>query len=336
VTDLIGGGATQTPHQIANFAGKSPILLRTSKVIVKDRPKSEPVKEKIVKEIAGKLITNSIGMILVRIPAGKFTMGSPKDETGRNNDEKQHGVEITRDFYLGVYEVTQKQFKDVMGYNPSHFSRDGSKAKNGDYFVFTPPAGGKDKLQGVSDADLGNFPVENVSWKDAQAFLDAMNARAEEKSKGHRYRLPSEEEWEYACRGGPRSSSKPFHFKTPSDSLGVGQANFDASHAYGKGMKGARLERTNVVGKNGEPNALGLYDMHGNVWEWCADWHNKSKVGKTPPRDGFGPLPVAGRVLRGGAWASHARECRSAHRANNEPDTRHNYLGFRVALVPSK
>jgi formylglycine-generating enzyme required for sulfatase activity len=262
-------------------------------------------------------ITNSIGMKLVLIPAGKFTMGSPKAEKDRE-DEEQHLVTITKPFYMGVYEVTQKQYRTVMGKNPSYFCSDGD---------------GKDKVKGL---DTDDFPVESVSWEDTQTFLEKLNALAGEKKFKVKYRLPTEAEWEYACRGGPRSSSKPFHFKSPSDSLGAGQANFDARYPYGDGKKGEESKRTNTVGQNGEPNALGLFDMHGNVWEWCSDWYGEDYYGKSPPADPTGPSDGSSRVYRGGGWDNFGQSCRAANRRGSTPSIRVNYLGFRVAAVPQE
>jgi formylglycine-generating enzyme required for sulfatase activity len=175
-------------------------------------------------------------MKLVLIPAGKFTMGSPKGEKGRSVEEKEHEVTLTRAFYLGACEVTQAQFRKIMDYNPSFFSKDG-RGKEGLKYE-DGPAGGKDEVKGMDTVD---FPVENVSWDEAVRFCQKLTARAEEKGRGRVYRLPSEAEWEYACRGGPGSSTKPFHFKFPSDSLGFGQANFQAEYPYGAGKKGKGL-----------------------------------------------------------------------------------------------
>jgi formylglycine-generating enzyme required for sulfatase activity len=291
-----------------------------------------------------KEFTNSVGMRFVPVRAGAFLMGSPKDEKERESSfaedkgcEQQHEVEITKDFYLGAYEVTQKQYRAVMGHNPSYFSHDGKPAKKGTYPTHEP-GGGKDKVKGL---DTDDFPVENVSWEDAQEFLEKLNARADERSHGRVYRLPTEAEWEYACRGGRlRKDSKkaqlPFHFETPSASLGSGQANFGADYPYGGGKAGVSPERINTVGKNGEPNVLGLFDMHGNAIEWCSDWHETRNNERRPRKDPTGPDRGSSRVLRGGWWRSHGKHCRAANRQCYWPSARFFSFGFRVAAVPHR
>jgi formylglycine-generating enzyme required for sulfatase activity len=273
-----------------------------------------------------KEVTNSIGMKLVLIPAGKFTMGSPQEERdtalasvpeGSRAQAKswfevegpQHEVEISKPFYLGVYEVTQAEYEKVMGTNPSWFSATGS---------------GKEKVEGK---DTSRFPVENVSWNDAVEFCKKLSETPEEKRSGRVYRLPTEAEWEYSCRGG--ASSKPFHF---GDSLTSTQANFDGNYPYGGADKGPYLERTTRVGSY-DANAFGLYDMHGNVWEWCADWYSKDYYKDSPRKDPQGPATGTSRVLRGGSWGVYGWNCRSASRSGVDPGIRCGNVGFRVVLV---
>jgi formylglycine-generating enzyme required for sulfatase activity len=258
-------------------------------------------------------IENSIGMKLVRIPAGKFTMGSPADEKGRRDDEKQHEVEIPQAFYLGIHEVTQGEFEKVMGFNPSYFSANARGREGVAYEHWSKPGGGKDKVK-----DLGStrdFPVENVSWGEAVEFCKNLSALPAEEKARRKYRLPSEAEWEYACRGGS-SSYQVFHF---GDRLSSQQANFRGQKPYGGAAQGTWLERTCRVGSY-QPNSFGLYDMHGNVWEWCADGYAKGD---------------AARVRRGGCWIVSGDECRSATRRRRVPDDHRFNLGFRVVLVVS-
>jgi formylglycine-generating enzyme required for sulfatase activity len=267
-------------------------------------------------------IQNSIGMKLVRIPPGKFKMGSPDGEAERRSDEEQHDVEITREFYLGIHEVTQKQFKEVMGYNPSYFSKDAT-GKAGVKYGWQP-AGGKASVP----ADTSEFPVENVSWEEAVEFCKQLAAIAGE--RGREYRLPTEAEWEYACRGGDPS----YHVFHSGNSLFAKHANFDGTKPYVGANKGAFLNRTCKVGSY-EKSRFGLYDMHGNVWEWCADWYDKDYYGKSPPNDPQGPPRGLARVDRGGCWYSPGQNCRSGSRDEYPPGLRYRHLGFRVVLVPS-
>ncbi len=264
-------------------------------------------------------ITNSIGMKLKLIPKGKFRMGSPATEQGRDlygkGNEEEHDVEITKPFYMGVYEVTQAQYREVMGKNPSYFSAE---------------RGGKEKVAGL---DTGEFPVEQVSWEDAVEFCKRLSALTKEQKAERVYHLPTEAEWEYTCRGGPVSSPAPFHFLKPSSSLSFGQANFGAENPYGGGTKGKGLSRTCRVGSY-EPNRLGLYDMHGNAWEWCQDWYDKDYYRNSPIEDPQGPKSSSEncRVLRGGSWDDNGIGCRSAQRLRIDPGYRDLIFGFRVVV----
>jgi formylglycine-generating enzyme required for sulfatase activity len=262
------------------------------------------------KDTPAKSITNSIGMKLVLIPKGKFTMGSPDGEKDRATDEQQHDVEISKPFYLGVYTVTQKEYKEVILANPSYFSADSR---------------GKDKVKGL---DTDDFPVESVSWNDTKKFCDELSKRENERRAGRTYRLPTEAEWEYSCRGGA-SSSNPFHF---GKSLSSTQANFVGNHPYGGADKGPYLKRTCKVGSY-KPNKFGLYDMHGNVWQWCSDWYAKDYYEKSPKKDPQGPDSGTGRVVRGGSWNSSGWYCRAAFRLRREPALGVNSVGFRVVCV---
>jgi formylglycine-generating enzyme required for sulfatase activity len=257
--------------------------------------------------------TNSVGMKLVRIPRGKFLMGSPVTEPHRKTNEAQHEVSITRPFYLGAYEVTQEQYQTVMGTNPSHFTRQGR---------------GKDYVRPLSDDDLKHLPVENVTWEEAVTFCRKLSEMPEEKRLGRVYRLPTEAEWEYACRaGGP--PSLPTYF---GEQLSSREANFCGDMPYNGAAKGPYLSRTSVVGSYA-PNAWGLYDMHGNVWEWCSDWLDEYYAARSPREDPHGPESGKQRCMRGGSWGNQGRDCRTACRGGFEPDKGYNHVGFRVACA---
>ena len=241
-----------------------------------------------------KELTNSIGMKLVLIPRGKFMMGSPESEQGRKEDENQHEVTISKDYYLGVYEVTQAQYEKVMDKNPSHF---------------------QGAIVGNENADL---PVENVSWDDAVEFCKKLSELPDEKKVGRVYRLPTEAEWEYSCRAGSKTA---YSFDDEEGLLSE----------YGWFRRNSS-DRTHTVGLL-EPNAWGLYDMHGNVWEWCSDWYEEYPKGAVS--DPTGAKEGSLRVDRGGSWRYEAAVCRSAIRLRVNPSFRDDRSGFRVALSPS-
>ncbi len=222
-------------------------------------------------------------MKFVLIPAGEFLMGSPESEEYREDDEQQHRVRITKPFYLGVHEVTQEQYQRVMGENPSEFKG-------------------------------ANLPVEQVSWEDAVEFCRKLSEK-----EGKTYRLPTEAEWEYACRAG---SAARYCFGDDESQLGQ-YAWYDANSDVATHPVGGKL-----------PNDWGLHDMHGNVWEWCQDWY-----GDYPSEDvtdPTGPKEGSDRVFRGGSWLRDAVLCRSAYRGKGKPTLRYDVLGFRVSLVPDK
>jgi uncharacterized protein (TIGR02996 family) len=279
---------------------------------------------------------NSIGMRFALVPAGRFLMGSPPEEEGRLGkgqhgpffyDETQHDVELTRSFWLGVFAVTQRHWKAVMGNNPSWFCENGGFA---------------DEVHGL---DTDDFPVEHVSWEEVQEFIQKLNEWERTTLGGWKYSLPSEAQWEYSCRGGAISPSKPFYFRTPCDSLCSKQANFNGNHPYGGGAEGPRLGRPCTVGSY-EPNPLGLYDMHGNVWEWCQDWQGDYAQG--PVTDPVGPSEDLAwarrnsgwdrwgpnRVVRGGSHLDGGYHCRAANRYGDSPSVHDPAVGFRVAIVP--
>jgi formylglycine-generating enzyme required for sulfatase activity len=204
-------------------------------------------------------------MKLVLVPRGTFWMC---------DRGSQRQVVIPRDFYIGAYPVTQGQWQALMGSNPSWFSRDGR---------------GADKVKYIPDAGLKQFPVECVSWNDIQNIVERLNIR--EKDRGFLYRLPTEAEWEYSCRGGATSQAEcafDFYFAQPTDDLSSEQANFDGNYPASSSPKGKYLKRTTKVGSY-PPNWLGLHDMHGNVWEWCSEVR-----------------------MRGGSWRQYGPDCRAS------------------------
>ena len=246
-----------------------------------------------------KSVTNSIGMELIEIPAGKFTMGSPVGEKERVSNEEQVAVTLSKPFGLGKTEVTQGQWMHVMGTEPW---------KGGDY--------------GKADTDC---PATYVSWHDATEFckkLTDLERKAGKLNANEEYRLPTEAEWEYACRAG---TTTVFSFGDDAKQLGE----------YGWfGGNTARELYAHKVGLK-KPNSWGLHDMHGNVWEWCSDWYGNTLLGGTDPvapREGIVPKPHPNyRVLRGGCWRVFPVGCRSANRYHIDRSFRNFDLGFRVA-----
>ncbi|MBQ9771104.1 MAG: SUMF1/EgtB/PvdO family nonheme iron enzyme [Lentisphaeria bacterium] len=246
---------------------------------------------------------------MVQIEPGTFTMGSPAgreentflyftktvgEELGRWDDEKQHQVTLTKRFYLGKYPVTQKEYQAVMGNNPSKFKGD-------------------------------NLPVEQVSWDDAKSFCSKLNdLKRNELPAGYRFDLPTEAQWEYACRAGTTTALNNGLNLT---SVNSRCSNLEEVAWYDENSDG----KTHPVGQK-KPNAWGLYDMHGNVYEWCNDWN--SNYPSRAVTDPTGPDLGSRRVIHGGSWYSTAQRCRSAFRLSSYPADQYSYVGFRVALVP--
>jgi eukaryotic-like serine/threonine-protein kinase len=226
------------------------------------------------------------------VPSGTFTMGSPSSEANRSDDEgPQHQVNI-ESFYLGKYEVTQAQYQAIMDNNPSNFKGD-------------------------------NLPVESVTWNEAIEFCKKLSAKT-----GKTYRLPSEAEWEYACRAG---TTTPFAF---GETINPNIVNYNGNYPYGQAAKGEYRAKTIAVGSLGVANAFGLYDMHGNVWEWCQDIYQPNY--NNAPTNGNVREQATdnnSRLLRGGSWHDPGENCRSANRNDDAPGNRLIVLGFRVGLV---
>ena len=241
------------------------------------------------------------GMAFVELPAGRFTMGSASSERGRNDDEVLHDVEITRPFLLGRFEVTQQEWRTVMGNAPSHFAACGSRC-----------------------------PVENVSFDEVQQFMARLNARtttASGQAVRLRFRLPSEAEWEYACRA---NTTGPF---STGENVTTAQANYNGTFPYppaGKATAGDFRHKPMAVGSF-PFNPLGLADMHGNVWEWTADWYGPYSEIHAANIDPRGAASSDKRVIRGGSWAFDGNSARCGLRYTHAPRDRGYSLGFRVA-----
>jgi formylglycine-generating enzyme required for sulfatase activity len=235
---------------------------------------------------------NGVNLEMAVIPGGSFMMGSPENEGITNDNERpQHQVTI-RSFFMGKYSVTQAQYQAITGTNPSRFK--GS-----------------------------NRPVENVSWNNAVAFCEKLSQKT-----GKTYRLPSEAEWEYACRAG---TTTPFYF---GETITTVLANYSGKSFYGDAVKGIYRQETTEVGSFGVANNFGLYDMHGNVWEWCQDnWHSNYEGAPTDESVWLNNTTLLDRkLLRGGSWYYDAVNwrCRSAYRNHFNLDYFSGTIGFRV------
>ena len=226
-------------------------------------------------------LSNDLGMTFILIPADTFMMGSPATELDRDDDEIRHEVTLTQDFYMQTTEVTQGQWQAVMDENPSYSQNCGL-----------------------------DCPVEDVAWDDVQEFIARLNAQS---TDGYTYRLPTEAEWEYACRAGTET-----RYYT-----GNSEADLDRAGWYDNNSG----DQTHPVGQK-EPNGFGLYDMHGNVWEWCSDWYGTYPTGSVT--DPQGPSSGEYRVLRGGSWRSIGWSMRCAIRLGLVPAARHDFDGLRL------
>jgi len=234
---------------------------------------------------------------MVAVKGGTFTMGSFAGEAGRGIDEGPRRQVRVSDFWIGKFELTQAQWRAVMGANPSKFKGD-------------------------------DLRVESVSWEEAKEFCRELNARLG-LSEADGYRLPSEAEWEYAARAGSKTE---FAF---GETINPEIVNYDGNNPYGGAPKGVYRRKTVAVGSLGVANAWGLFDLHGNVWEWCEDdWHSSYNEA---PADGRAWVDISsrasGRVNRGGGWSNLAVNCRSAYRLYGAPGYRDYFLGFRLVRV---
>lgn len=270
-------------------------------------------------QVLEKASANSIGMTLVHIPAGDFLMSSPHNEIDRAIMEgEQHRVKITKSFHMGVHEVTVGQFEKFV--EATGYQTEAEKEGKGSSRLF--PDGWKldpqTNWRNPGWVQSKDYPVVCVSWNDAREFCEWLS-----KKEGKIYRLPTSAEWEYACRAGTKT---PFHY---GKTLSSDQANFDGWVPYGKAKQGPKTGRACAVGSY-FPNAFGLYDMHGNVWEWCLDGRREYQKVKQPLEDPMGDLSGEYRLLRGGSWNDGGFLCRAALYLYFPPSERINYFGFRV------
>jgi formylglycine-generating enzyme required for sulfatase activity len=272
-------------------------------------------------------VLNSLDMHMMLIPRGKFLMGSPKDEEYRLDEELLHEVEITKPFFLGKHEVTVGQFKafvkDTNYQTEAEKDGKGGRAFDGKEFVYKPEFTWKNLHYKQSDYE----PVVVVSWNDAVAFCSWLS-----KKEGKTYRLPTEAEWEYACRAGTKTR---FHTGDRDDDLqGAGNiADVSLRKKWPDAFWAVSWEdRFPFPAPGGafKMNAFGLHDMHGNAWEWCSDWYAEDYYGKSPKHDPSGPATGKEKVARGGAWSTQPKFCRSAFRDWHESGYRSDCVGFRV------
>ncbi|MDB9489872.1 SUMF1/EgtB/PvdO family nonheme iron enzyme [Dolichospermum circinale CS-534/05] len=266
--------------ELLTFTFTTKTVNKTGKIVNQENHQAKYFKEDL---------GNNITLEMVQIPAGSFMMGSPASEKGRSQDESpQHQVNVPG-FSMGKFVVTQEQYQQIMGKNPSYFTEEGAKR-----------------------------PVEQVSWNNAVEFCQKLSQQT-----GREYRLPSEAEWEYACRAG---TTTPFYF---GETITTDLANYNGTYTYASEPKGKSLGQTTEVGSF-PPNSFGLYDIHGNVWEWCQDdWHDNYA---NAPKDGSAWTSQSGnsKMLRGGSWYSIPEDCRSASRGYNDAGFGNDNNGFRV------
>jgi formylglycine-generating enzyme required for sulfatase activity len=279
---------------------------------------------------AAKSFTGPAGVKMVSIPGGKFAMGSSAAEVKivqrlleleeapwwLKAQGPRHEVEVSS-FYLGVYEVTQKQFREVMGYNPSCFSNNARGQPGWRYGLWQPG----DKKEKVKGENTEEFPVENVCWEEAKEFCRRLTKLEKKRGGSWSYRLPTEAEWEYACRAG----TKGLYYS------GNREADLKKAGWYW----GNSEEKTHPVGRK-EKNSWGLCDMHGNVWECCEDRFAEDYYSKSPKKNPPGPSTGEYRVLRGGSYGDYAGRCVTASRTRMGPRTRADFTGFRVLATSSR
>lgn len=283
---------------------------------------------------------NHLGMTFQLIPEGKFVMGSYEDEPNRDHQEVRHSVEITEPFYMAAYEVTVRDFSlfvKATGYK-TEAETDGNGGWGFDPDQLRYVQSKRYNWRNPGFAQKDTHPVVNVSWNDAQAYiawLNRMDGCADVLGPNAKYSLPSEAQWEYAARAGydgsfPLGEDPEDLVKVANVANAAYQTNRIAANRLIKSNDG--YEYTAPVGKF-LPNAFGLYDMIGNVMEWCSDWYRLGYYQISPERDPAGPANGLEKVIRGGSWYSHHAYCRIAFRGMLKPNERFDYIGFRVAIT---
>ncbi|MDO4575287.1 MAG: formylglycine-generating enzyme family protein [Planctomycetia bacterium] len=263
------------------------------------KPKEAASKDRVAGERMVKTI-NGVEYAFRWCPAGNFEMGSPEGELGRYHNETQHHVTLTKGFWMLETEVTQAMWAAVMGRSQADQNRLA-------YFTTDYGTGAR-------------YPIYRVNWEECQEFCQKL------RSQGLNVQLPTEAQWEYACRAGTTTSLNNGSNITSEEGSCY---NLNEVGWYDKNSDST----THVVGQK-KPNAWGLYDMHGNVWEWCQDWYGSDYYKNSPTNDPTGPASGSYRVYRGGSWFLNAEHCRSAIRGSNTPTNRYDYLGFRPVFVP--
>jgi formylglycine-generating enzyme required for sulfatase activity len=324
IAELAGPGAppqADGPAPARSAAPKAPVRRPTpAPAKVQPLPKPRLAAYEPFAIFRDRLKGGGEGPEMVWLPPGEFLMGSPEGEAGRDADEgPQHRVTVSRPFALGRFAVTRGEFAafvSATGYRTAGEREGGIYVWDGEAWKLDPERNWRSP--GFEQTD--RHPVVGVDWDDALAYCNWLGGET-----GRPYRLPSEAEWEYACRAG---TTGPFHF---GETISTDQANYDGNFPYGKGAKGQLRKGTVEVGSL-PANPWGLHEMHGNCWEWCLDWFGDYSA--QPVTDPVGPTSGLGRVLRGGGWGSEARPLRSADRSRRDPGNRLGSIGFRLAPGP--
>jgi len=260
----------------------------------------------------------SVSGNMVFLQGGTFTMGSPADEPERMENEGPQRQVTVSGFFMGIYEVTQEEYEEVMLINPSNFKGDNMPVENVNWYEAVEYCNKRSQKEDLTPAytiDKRQSDPNNTNRLDPFRWTVILDRGADG------YRLPTEAEWEYACRAG---TTTPF---STGNNITTEQANYDGNFPYNNNPKGTYQKKPMPVGSFA-PNAWGLYDMHGNVWEWCWDWYGSYAIG--PQTDPLGPASGSSRVMRGGGWSNSAGRVRSDRRSGDYPYSGTVLLGFRV------